>query len=337
MTDRSLDELAKASEMFRPTNFWGPGLEQLLGDMRSMGLDRFKRWPMGHIWFNPIYGNGWSDARVEAVHKWAVAQAHPQAQLPYMKRTLNGSQEARRDFDSAVTGWNQDRWPFDVVTVGESSVGSPPQAFSVVDGESARFGRAYANYMTCMAALSRHVDAPPTSFLEIGGGFGVLGEILMSRNPQTRYVDLDIPPLLTVASYYLRELFGDRVTVYDDAIPASGPITVPQSGVLPNYRIDDLEGEFEVFVNSFSFQEMEPDVVDNYIGKVCEKGLQYAVSFNSRAGKPKAEKSGDWGALDPVKSSDIVDMFSARGFRLLKAYDSPYVRSAGQLVVLRRD
>ena len=75
-------------------------------------------------------------------------------------------------------------------------------------GKDHGWTRPYLNYMLCMAALSQHVDKPPTSVLELGGGFGVLGEFLLARGPQMRYVDLDIPPLLTVASYYLRTLYG---------------------------------------------------------------------------------------------------------------------------------
>lgn len=106
--------------------------------------------------------------------------------------------------------------------------------------------------------------------------------------------------------------------------------------MLPNYRIEDLDSEFEVFVNSFSFQEMEPDVVDHYIDQVCRKGIKYAVSLNSRLGKPRAKKAGDWGALDPITSARIIEMFAARGLELVGQYDAPIVRSAGQLNVFRR-
>ncbi|GGB22301.1 hypothetical protein GCM10011492_10110 [Flexivirga endophytica] len=337
LTNRTLDELRVAPERYRPTNFWGPGVDALLGDLERRGLETFKSWPSAAVWFNPYYGDGWTDATMAATYETVVRKIRPTAKKHYFVQALNGSQQARRDYDVACVGWDQQRWPFDLASGGESTIGKPWQRYGAERGTDFRFGRAYANYLLCLSALSRHVDTPPRSFLELGGGFGVLGEIVTSRDPGARYVDLDIPPLLSVATYYLESLLGaERVTSYDQAASAPGPIHVPQSGVLPNYRIEDLDAEFEVFVNSFSFQEMEPDVVDHYIDQVCAKGIRYAVSLNSRAGKPRAANPGDWGALEPVTSANIIEMFATRGLELVGSYDAPYVRGAGQLNVFRR-
>lgn len=338
LTTRTLAELRDAPTQYRPTNFWGPGVDALLADMEERGLDSFKSWPTASVWFNPVYGDRWSNATLSAAYEEVVAKIKPRSSERFFQQALNGSQQARRDYDVACVGWDQDRWPYDLVSgPGESTIGKPWQRYSAERGTDFRYGRAYANYLLCLSALSHHVDAPPRSFLELGGGFGVLGEIVCTRDPGARYVDLDIPPLLTVASYYLEQLLGaGRVTSYEKELSRPGPIHVPESGVLPNFRIEDLDAEFEVFVNSFSFQEMEPDVVAHYIEQVCLKGIRYAVSLNSRAGKPRAEKAGDWGALDPVTSADIIEMFDRHGLQLVGSYDAPYVRSAGQLNVFRR-
>ena len=39
LTNRSLEELKTCDPLFRPTSFWGPGLDQLLGDLDQRGLD----------------------------------------------------------------------------------------------------------------------------------------------------------------------------------------------------------------------------------------------------------------------------------------------------------
>lgn len=337
MTERSLAELEDQSDLYRPTNFWGPGLSSLLRDMENEGLESFKSWSTASFWFYPVYGNGYTYALMDKMFELA-AEHNEKANLPYLRSSLSGGYVAQRDYDIAVTWWNQDHWPARFGIYGESNIGRPSQGFGVVPGkETVKVGRAYNNYTLMMAALSQHIEAPPQSVLEIGGGFGCLGEVLKQKVPSARYVDVDIPPLLTVASYYLTELYGeDEVKIYDDSVPSSGPIEVLHSAVLPNYRLADIDAEFEVFANSYSFQEMEPDVVDNYIGEVCDKGIRYAVSLNSKLGKPRAEKAGDHGALKPVTSGDIADMFGRRGFRVAGAYDAPYVRAAGQLLVLER-
>jgi putative sugar O-methyltransferase len=336
LTERTLAELKTCKPIYQPTNFWGPGLVRLLQDMETAGLKKFKTWPNSHIWFYPKYGNGFGNATIATTYK-AAAKVHPGADKSWVTSALNGSLEARRDYDVAGACWNHERWPTDLGGFGESRVGTPPQAYQLSRTDGVKFGRPYLNYLILLAALSNHVDAPPKSFLEIGGGFGVLGEIVLARDPGARYVDIDIPPLLTVASYYLTELFGvERVQSYDSTVAASGPIEVPGSGVFPSWRIEDVQGEFDVFVNSFSFQEMELDVVDNYIRAVCAKGVKYAVSLNSREGTYKAENAGDWGSMEPVKSADIIGMFEKRGYTLVGQYDEPLVRGGRQLNVLKK-
>ena len=332
ITKRSLAEIDDADPLYRPTNFWQPGLHELLADMDRMGLERFKSWPAAAYWFYPTYGANLRPETTEA----AVAQTielQPDAQRheARLREGLSGAAEARRDLEVVRILWDQERWPFKIMARGEANIGEPPQHFHL-RGDRRGWTKPYLNYLLCLAALSRHVDRPPGSVLEIGGGYGVLGEILMRRSPRVRYVDLDIPPLLTVASYYLRELCGNRVDVYDEAW--SGRVGRDRSAVLPSWRIDDVDGPFDLFVNSFSFQEMEPHVVANYVAKIAEKGVSYVVSLNSRKGKPKASDGGI-GVLEQVTSARIVEMFEGHGYELLGTYGPPYMRGAGEITVLR--
>ena len=332
ITRRSLDEIDDVDPLYRPTNFWQPGLRQLLADLDERGLERFKAWPTATYWFYPTYGANLSDETTEeAVARAIELQPDAQAHVARLREGLTGAAEARRDLEVVRLMWDKQRWPFKVMAHGESGIGGPPQHFRLA-GDDRGWTKPYLNYLLCLAALSRHVDRPPRSVLELGGGFGVLGEILMGRSSCVRYVDLDIPPLLTVASYYLRELFGDRVDVYDDS--SAGGVVPDRSAVLPPWRIDDVDGPFDLFVNCFSFQEMEPHVVANYVAKVAEKDVGWVVSLNSRKGKPRASDGGI-GVVEQVTSARIIEMFGAHGYELVETYGAPYLRSAGQLAVLR--
>ncbi len=300
ITKRSLAEIDGADPLYRPTNFWQPGLHQLLADMDEMGLERFKSWPTATYWFYPTYGANLRPETAAAAVARAV-ELQPDAQQPGSAargpdRRRRGAPRPRGRPASCGTrsGGRSRSW------LAESrAIGEPPQHFHLA-GDKRGWTKPYLNYLLCLAALSRHVDRPPRSVLEIGGGFGVLGEILMRRSKAVRYVDLDIPPLLTVASYYLRELFGERIDVYDDAW--AGRVGPDRSAVLPSWRIDDVDGPFDLFVNCFSFQEMEPHVVANYVAKVAEKDVSYVVSLNSRKGKPKASDGGI-GVVEQVTSA----------------------------------
>jgi putative sugar O-methyltransferase len=334
MTKHLLEGVRDCDPIYRPTNFWTPGLRDILADLESRGLAEFKSWPTAGFWFYPGYGRTLAPGTVEKTFKHAVKANPGLTQLSWL-RSLNGFHEAVRDFDAARLMWDQSRWPFDLTGFGESAVGRPVRHYALTDVDTVRWGKPYLNYLLCLAALSRHVDEPPRHVLEIGGGFGVLGEILMRRDERARYVNLDIPPLLTVAAYYLSTLFGDRVLV-PDALDATGPLDLPASACLPNWRLPDVRGPFDVFVNSFSFQEMEPHVVDHYVGMVADLGVTYVVSLNTREGKRRATAGGEGGVLDPVTSDRIVELFGKHGYTVCGRYGDPLIHSAGELVVLER-
>lgn len=340
LTDRTLKEIDSVDPVYRPTNFWGPGVTQLADSMTSDGLQNFKSWPLSRRWFYPVYGCGFTNATISEVSAFATT-VNPRTNPSWVGGGLSGGRDARRDFDVARLMWDQDRWPFDIEGFGESRTGNPPQYYKLVAGKRHGWTKPYLNYLLCLAALSRHVDAPPRSFLEIGGGYGVLGEIVMSRDPRARYVNLDIPPLMTVSAYYLDSLFGAaRVLDYTSAIADRKTLDLSGSACLPNWRLPDVKAQFDVFLNSFSFQEMEPDVVLHYVNAVADLDVDYVVSLNSKKGKPTADKvaaGSVGGVLEPVTSTMIAKMFKRRGYELLQRYTSPLLTgSAGEVIVLRR-
>ncbi|HET6738041.1 MAG TPA: hypothetical protein VFH76_03880, partial [Kribbella sp.] len=110
LTERTLAEVKTCAPIYRPTNFWDLGLGELLHDIDTLGLERFKSWPRSATWFYPRYGNGFSNLSIGVAYE-AALQANPQANKNWVTSALNGAFEARRDFDVAGVCWNQDRWP----------------------------------------------------------------------------------------------------------------------------------------------------------------------------------------------------------------------------------
>ena len=317
LTKRALDGIETCDPIYRPTNFWSPIVRTLMDDMRTIGLDGVQI--LAHC-AELVLPNLWErvHARDDGRTIEFAAKINPAIQKPWFTTTLSGTYQARRDFDSARLTWDQTSWPADLEGIGESEIGRPPQMFRLMGSTGPGWTRPYLNYLLCLTALSRQMDTPPKRFLEIGGGYGVLGEIVMSRDPDARYVDFDLPPLTTVASYYLRTLFGDRVAVFDDAFADSGPIDLEGSASLPNWRIGDVAGPFDVFFNSYSFQEMEPDVVEEYVRQVAAKDVSYVVSLNSIVGKTKAAENMEGGVIDPVTSDRIITIFEAHGYEVAR-------------------
>ena len=58
--------------------------------------------------------------------------------------------------------------------------------------------------------------------------------------------------------------------------------------LLPNWKIEDLRGSIDLFVNFISFQEMEPHIVSNYILHVQRLSPKWVLLRNLREGKQLA-------------------------------------------------
>jgi putative sugar O-methyltransferase len=127
------------------------------------------------------------------------------------------------------------------------------------------------------------------SFLEIGGGFGTLGEILHKAGGRYSYVDVDIPPVSAVASYYLAQIPELQFIDYARSREAE-KLTVPHPGqqmVICPWQLSKLEGTIDLLWNFISFQEMEPDVVKFYLNQGKRLGVRYVLLGNLREGKQR--------------------------------------------------
>src|SRR5262249_46374696 len=81
--------------------------------------------------------------------------------------------------------------------VSESDVGRPWAQFTF-DGK--RYSCSFLNYLRGLSYLKKLTEISGVhDVLEIGGGYGTLGEIFLKADPRAFYVDVDIPPVAAVA------------------------------------------------------------------------------------------------------------------------------------------
>jgi len=164
--------------------------------------------------------------------------------------------------------------------------------------------------------------------LEIGGGYGALGEILLTSDSTSFYVNIDIPPVAAVSSYYLTQLFGkDQVLTYDQSkdwkeIDIKRIKETHRCAVFCPWQLPKITGEFDLFVNFISFQEMEPDVVENYISCVKPLTTKFVLLRNSRSGKPKATNQKSIGVFEPTTTDRMITMFQT--FKVVKRDHTVY-------------
>ena len=117
-------------------------------------------------------------------------------------------------------------------------------------------------------------------FCELGSGLGRNIEVMAQLYPKATFIIFDIPPQLYVANQYLSSVFNKRVIGYDKAINLNkiennnsikGKIII-----LPTWAFPDWANlKIDIFWNSASFQEMEPENVYNYLNLAIKMKPNY--------------------------------------------------------------
>jgi putative sugar O-methyltransferase len=122
--------------------------------------------------------------------------------------------------------------------------------------------------------------------LEIGAGYGQVAHQLMQVFDVESYTVCDLPENLFLGSFYLQGNFPQRTAAFLDGsggVPAGAELifTVPPF-------LDRLAGPYDLILNSYSFQEMNRESVDEYFEHasrtLADDGLFYSLNAHGKAG-----------------------------------------------------
>ena len=118
-----------------------------------------------------------------------------------------------------------------------------------------------------LASLLASLDRPVVA--EIGGGVGYFARSILREHPGITYIDFDLPETLIVAAYVLASEFPDRrILFYEAQTPPLSQAIIDAYDIIlmPNYMLPQLESDtVDLFVNTISFGEMSPPIVNNYL------------------------------------------------------------------------
>jgi putative sugar O-methyltransferase len=305
-----LSDMEAAEDLYKPTNFWSSGLPDLIKDIEKLGVENFRSHPSAAFFYVPVYASN-------TMRKWGnflvpLANYLPSRKKARLLRRLSRSDRAWLDY--RIFKATSVKGGIALDGVSESDVGGGERfAF---DRKS--YSRSMLNYLRALNLYKREAEsANLSSILEIGGGYGTLGEILLKSNPDGFYVNVDIPPVAAVSTYYLQQVFGkENVLTYTesrdlDVIDLDVLKARYKAVVLCPWQLPKLIGTVDLFANFMSFQEMEPDVVSNYINYVQPLVSGHVLVRNSALGKKTAKNLGDVGVIEQVKSAFIRDAFDA--------------------------
>jgi len=148
------------------------------------------------------------------------------------------------------------------------------------------------------------------SIVEVGAGTGVLASIFLQLKKSLKYIIIEIPPTLYITQNYL-EALGYKTLGYKDVVNLKNLNDVDlndyQVICLPSWKIDLLKGsKFDLFINCESFQEMEPELVENYLKKISPQISKYIYLNNGKTGHALGEK-GKFGVLEQTNENHYVN------------------------------
>ena len=170
-------------QLYWATSFWESGLPRITMDLENEGLENFRRWSSSLGFFSPTYGapgNSLTPELIEKLFDWSNKNALTPKQASFVRSWATGQLTAENDFrvvKSAVMGTANEF----LLDFSESDIGNPIERL-VIDTKV--HSRSSMNYLMGLACLSKFVELKSLrSVLEIGGGYGTLGEILHGLIP----------------------------------------------------------------------------------------------------------------------------------------------------------
>ncbi len=171
---------------------------------------------------------------------------------------------------------------------------------------------AYTMYLSRIADFYTRISPNQvTSILEIGPGLGLSTLAHMTLNPHLRIVaNVDIVPVLYLSTQFLRSVEGVDLVDYREMSQHVSITAEPTDNGLRLYQmapwqLPKLEGQIDYFFNSFSFQEMEEDVVRNYAAEIFRLVDKGALIHSMAVG----HKPGAGGQHAPVRLDFLTDVF----------------------------
>lgn len=321
------EDMKSQSDLYRPTSFWDGASNCIVDEICDHGVECFRSLPKILSFFAPTYGSpgsGYSVQQSSEIAEWFY-ERYPEASKAQLVlgQLLNGEMAALSDYRVLLASDDHKKLPY-LHTFTESNVGRPVEQFEF---EGRRFSRSSLNYLLGLSMLKKHLNGyVPHTIMEIGGGFGSLGEILASSNiDNLRYIDIDIPPISFIAQYFLSEVFGEEnVRTYAQTyeLPTIEIDLLPVASALCSWQLDKLRGKVDLFVNYISFQEMEPHIVKNYLDHVSRLDAHWLLLRNIREGKQVRKDEESVGVETPMLSDDYLNMLP--GYELVERNVLPY-------------
>lgn len=302
LLDLMLADIQSAPEIFKPTNYWSVYHERIVPELREHGLKDFRR------------------RRNTSLHKFGATDSLQAVRLDFLNQRilnnrysrklkgwvqllerLNSSQliSAHRQIRNAVEKYAV-KAGVESIGFEASTVGNPQEKIEI-SGKTYTTSILdyYLKYLYCTQYINFddiHV------FVELGTGSGKQIEVIKKLHPNISFLLFDMPPQLYVCEQYLKQVFPESVVSYRDTRELTAPPVVEPGKIYTfgNWQFPLInQMDVDLFWNSASFQEMEPEVVSEYLIHV-NRSSDAAYLFQQMEGKNIAAQPGSPGVMNPV-------------------------------------
>lgn len=322
-----LDDMEVADPLYKPTNFWAVSNDLLIREIEQAGLLDFRSRKK-----NRLGGFGATDCKSNLISldlkKLRYVNNRLIRRLPgwsgFLERISNYLANAinrRCDFqddDIYRMCWQfchelgtKSTFAKPLSGLSESRMGNPEEYFSTPEGNiyTIRFLTYYLRY----AFVSKNLDFDNVrTFVELGSGAGRQIEILKKLHPNTTYLLFDIAPQIYIAERYLDSVFPGEVVSYRQTRSLKDLENLEKGKiyVFGSWQFPLLKGtEIDVFWNAASMQEMEPDVVGNYLSIVDQCAINVFIEAVMH-GHHIARRPGEPGVLKKTTIDDYQNGLS---------------------------
>lgn len=321
LLDMFLGDMRDQQDFWKPTAYWLDYCDRITVEIRRSGLKDFRR-----NW-NLIKGYG----NTPVVERFEPFES-PLARRLYrsVRRVPPFRQLEARDDKSikaherqlVAAAANQASLLHALLSEGEHSRAILEKTFETRVGNPVLFdiaGKRYSpNLLRRINAFALLVQSAPQASLrrviEIGGGYGVMPEILMRHldGDIDYFVAVDIPPIVHIQTQYLKAVFPGRVADYREFRDHTKIGSADIAGrilVVPPWMLPRLDLDYQLFYNSASFQEMEPDIVANYLDTLSERSERIFITSLT-----DGHKAGARGQKSRISFDWLAGELAARGF-----------------------
>jgi putative sugar O-methyltransferase len=310
-------------KIYKASSFWIHSLNYFLKILKKNGIKNFRREKLATNYFVPLY-NHKNEEHIPKFIKSYKKNNFSKKMNYLLDSSIDGSLEAFSDYRVFKGADNIKKLP-SLHKFSESKFGNPIEQFKFDDK---LYSRSALNYLLGLVFLkSKTKNFIPKTVLEIGGGFGTLGEILKFSNIKNfKYINVDLPPVSYIAEQYLIKCFGSsKVSGYFQTknLEKIQIANLKNISTLCSWQIEKLHGKIDLFVNFISFQEMEPEIVKNYLDIVSKLNAKYILLRNIREGKQLKTKNNKVGVNKKITHMHYKK-FLKKKYRLLSTNIIPF-------------